>query len=181
MSNSPTSTKTLGIIVFSAAVLLAGALALALTLAPLGRWYQSTATSLTEAHYAHRAVTELEQGSDLAAATDAKSAHSATLLGVAYTLTNQQAALRDLAATQGSPEASGRIIAIGASNLTLAQELFALKLYKRSLAEVKLAVAQDPARITAQRLLVTAARQTGDSALADQHQLLLDRLIAGRP
>jgi len=181
MSNSPISAKTLGIWAFSGAVILASAVALAFLITPLSQLYRSTVTNLSDAHYSHRASAELEQGSYAAAISDAKSAHSATLLGVAYALTNQQAALRDLAASQGSPEASGRILQLGASNLALAQELYALGLYKRSLTEVKLAVAQDPARITAQRLLVTVARKTGDSALADQHQALLDRLTAGRP
>jgi len=167
--------------VFSVAVILASAIALAFLITPLSQRYHSIVTNLNEAHYSHRAAAELEQGSYAAAITDAKSAHSTSLLSVAYVLAKQPAALRALAAAQSSPQASGRVLQVGASNLALAQELYALGLYKRSLAEAKLAVAQDPASTTAQRLLVAAARQTGDTALADAHQRLLDRLAARRP
>ena len=160
---------------------MASAVVLALLWAPISQRYLSTVTELTNAHYSHRAAAELEQGSYAAAIADAKSAHSTSLLSVAYALAKQPAALHDLAVAQGSAEASGRVLRVGASNLALAQELYALGLYKRSMAEAELAVAQDPASIPAQRLLVTVARQTGDSGLADQHQLLLDRLTVGRP
>ena len=181
MSNSQTSAKTVGIWVFSAAVIVASAVALAFLWAPVSHRYQLAVTELTNGRYARRASAELEQGSYAAAIADAKSAHSTSLLSVAYALAKQPAALRDLAAAQGSTEASGRVLQLGASNLALAQELYALGLYRRSLAVAQLAVAQDPASIAAQRLLVTVARQTGETALADQHQLLLDRLVAGRP
>lgn len=50
-----------------------------------------------------------------------------------------------------------------------------------ALAELKLAVALDPSRLDAQTLLVMVSQQTGDIALADQHQLLVNKLEAGKP
>ena len=46
---------------------------------------------------------------------------------------------------------------------------------------VKAAVALDPTNIAAQKLDISVSHQTGDSAAADAHRVLLDRLEAGTP